>query len=744
MPGWMNRATRRRLERNAETPLYLLPSPDERTGPPVQRTTDADGPVDGPDGGPGVVPVRSLSDRDHRDRRTIAERMRSTERRPVVPEWLRDPRSTLLWAARYLAHAAAFHALRLPVYFGRAVANTPRGIVRAALALGRWAADSEAHLLRGAAVDRGDVAGYLMLSRQRNARVKSRVPTALAAAAGAALAVTAGVTSPAARVPTVLALIAAAGWYGRPLDRPMIDAAVVTAPGARPITPDLLVQAFTAAGLCKADNPITFGAPVVRDGAGWRAVVDLPFGETASKAVGRREQIAAGLDVDEVRVFLDRVRGTTGSARRVIVWVADTDPYAEKPPVTPLAKATTWDFWSPFPFGIDARQRPVNVPLVWSSLLIGAIPRMGKTYAARLPVAAAALDPYVRLLVFDGKGGKDWQPFEAVAHRYGSGVRQAVVEHLVVVLREAVEDMDRRFERLRTLPNDVCPEGKVTPAITRNKRLDMPLVVIAIDEVQRYLEHPDHGKTILALLTELAKVGPAVGYMLDLATQRPDANVLPENLRGQIGTRFALRTMNWQASETILGAGTYKAGLDASKFLSAHKGVGILLGADDGELAEAGGLTVRTHLLDLPTLVKIIDRARENRIAAGTLTGAAAGEELIAESTPFRLLEDVLDVFGAGEDKLWSETICARLADTNATAYDGWSPTDLAGALRPYGVTTGQVWGQTPEGQGANRRGVAREGVLDALARRLDHQPDRPNGRREGGPDGGDPGGEGR
>jgi S-DNA-T family DNA segregation ATPase FtsK/SpoIIIE len=49
------------------------------------------------------------------------------------------------------------------------------------------------------------------------------------------------------------------------------------------------------------------------------------------------------------------------------------------------------DFWKRFPFGLDARRRPIPLSLVWSSLLVGAIPRMGKTFAARLPVAAAAL-----------------------------------------------------------------------------------------------------------------------------------------------------------------------------------------------------------------------------------------------------------------------------------------------------------------------------------------------------------------
>jgi S-DNA-T family DNA segregation ATPase FtsK/SpoIIIE len=356
---------------------------------------------------------------------------------------------------------------------------------------------------------------------------------------------------------------------------------------------------------------------------------------------------------------------------------------------------------------------------------------MGKTFAARLPAAAAALDPFVQLLVFDGEGGKDWQPFELVAHRYGSGVRRTVVEHLIACLRELVDEMNRRYEALRELPNDVCPEGKLTPAIARNKALNMPLVLVAIDEVQRYLEHPELGGAITELLTELVKVAPAVGIMLVLATQRPDAKTLPEGLRGQIGTRFALKVMNWQSSETILGAGTKADGLDASKLLRAHKGVGILLGADDGDLAEAGGQVVRTHLMDLPTLQRICERGRELRIQAGTLTGVAAGEEPIAETPAPKFLDQVLDVFGAGESRLWSETIVARLAERDPDRFDGWSPTDLANALRPYGVATSQVWGQTPEGESANRRGVTREAVLEALGRSIDT----PSRRSRGGPD---------
>ncbi|GAA5174936.1 FtsK/SpoIIIE domain-containing protein [Pseudonocardia eucalypti] len=663
-----------------------------------------------PEAPPDVVPGTTLGSTDLPPR--------PFDRRPIVPTWIRDARQRkafVRWLAAYAWHTSAFHTVRLPKYLARIVLQAPLGAGRAIAALFRWVTDAEGRPLRLSAIERGDVTGYMSLSRQRNNRVRLRLTTtaSLAACAVSALGV-AGVLWPRLSWAVLALMVALAGWHGRRENRPFLDPAVVVQ-RARKLTPDLVTHAFQAAGLGKEDNPVTFPRPICRDGDGWLALVDLPYGRKAADALKKHQDIAAALDVDEVQVFLDRIRGEGGSARRVALWVADVDVFAQKPAVTALAKADQVDFWKGFRFGQDARKRPVRLAMVWSSLLVGAIPRMGKTFAARLPAAAAALDPWVQLFVFDGKGGKDWQPFELVAHRYGSGARTAVVEHLVHVLHELVEDMNDRYERLRELPNDLCPEGKLTPAIARNKQLGMPLRLVCVDEVQRYLEHPDHGKTVLELLTDLVKVGPAVGIMLVLATQKPDAKVMPDSLRGQLGIRFAMKVMNWQSSDTILGAGAYPD-LDASKLLRAHKGVGILLGSDDGALTEFGGQIIRTDLMDLPTLQKICERGRELRITAGTLSGVADGGDYIVEHPAPRLLDDVLAVFTEDEARLWSETVIARLAEANPDAYDGWSPTDLATCLKPYGVTTGQVWGQTPDGRGANRRGISREAVLEALA----------------------------
>jgi DNA segregation ATPase FtsK/SpoIIIE, S-DNA-T family len=643
--------------------------------------------------------------------------------RPVLPLWLHDRArlaATLRWAAGHAAHVVAFHAVRLPVYGGRLALASPRGTGRAVAAWWRWVFDTEGSPLRRQTVERLEPDTYIILSRQRNVRVRARARLSAATAALTTLAaLITMVAAPRAMTVATLTGIGVLGWIGRRKDKPIITPATLTQ-ATRRLTADVVVRAFISAGLCREDTPVTFAQPIQRDGRGWLALVDLPYGRHYAQAAAKREAIASGLDVSPVTVFCDPDQA---SARRVRLWVSDVDVFAQRPVISPLAKAERFDLWQPVPFGLDAKDRPVRLPMVWTSLLVGAIPRMGKTYAARLPAAAAALDPHARLLVWDGKGGTDWEPFAQVAHVYATGVRDTVVAHLAATLAALVADMNTRYERLRTLPRELCPEAKVTPAITRNKRLNMPLTLVAIDEVQRYLEHPDHGRAILAALTDLAKVGPAVGIMLLLATQKPSSDVLPDDLRGQIGTRFALKVMTWQASDTILGAGTAKTGLDASRFLRGHKGVGILLGADDSELAEHGGQTVRTHLLDMAALETLCTRGRALRDQNGTLTGMAAGDTHTAPTDhppTSDILNAVATVFLPGEDKLWSEAIIARLAAADPATYDGWTPAALAAALRPYGAEPAQFWATTPNGRRANRRGYHRDTITDAQTTRLD------------------------
>ena len=77
----------------------------------------------------------------------------------------------------------------------------------------------------------------------------------------------------------------------------------------------------------------------------------------------------------------------------------------------------------------------------------------------------------------------------------------------------------------------------------------------------------------------------------------------------------------------------------------------------------------------------------------------------------------------------------ARLAALRADAYGPWGDMEpdaraaqLTAALKPYRVRTGQVWGTTDDGRGANRRGITRDDITNAIAER--DQKQGPDGTR--------------
>jgi S-DNA-T family DNA segregation ATPase FtsK/SpoIIIE len=100
---------------------------------------------------------------------------------------------------------------------------------------------------------------------------------------------------------------------------------------------------------------------------------------------------------------------------------------------------------------------------VWTSLLVGAIPRQGKTFAARLAAAGLILDPYTRLYIADFKAGKDWDAAAGVAHRFLSGDEPANVMALAAWLVELVTEVQGRYRRMRELDNEVVPSRRSRP-----------------------------------------------------------------------------------------------------------------------------------------------------------------------------------------------------------------------------------------------------------------------------------------
>ncbi|SCF05486.1 cell division protein FtsK [Micromonospora tulbaghiae] len=691
---------------------------------------DSDPDDDRPEGGPVLV---DSVEAQRRPRFSLAG-FRDAERVPIVPGWLRSRSEfagNMAWAGGFGLHALAYHGLRAPKYTVKLAWRAPVGVGRTVRGYGRWLFDLEGEPVRQsvvrAAIDKPEEARtYQGLSRQRDRRVRWRGLTAIPAVL--ALFTLTGVLLAAPGAVQLAALtvaVAVFGFVGAPADKPLLDTAVVRT-AAAPLTSVEVFHALAALNIKGINDAIRrgdngkrwFTAPITREnGTGWRAEVELPRGVTASTVVDKREELAAAL-TRPLGCVWPEVNAEVHPGM-LTLFVADKDLSRAKQNPWPLLKSGTVNLFKPFPFGTDPRGRVVTLTLMFASMIIGSIPRMGKTFALRLALLGACLDPRAWILAFDLKGTGDLSPLEPVAHRYRAGDDEEDIEYGIAAMREIRTEMRRRTKVIRELPPDLCPENKVTDDLASKKSLGLHPVVIGIDECQVWFEHPKYGDEFEEICTDLIKRGPATGITLIPATQRPDDKSLPTGISANAVLRFCLKVMGYRENDMVLGQSMFKSGIRATMFAKRDKGIGYLAGEGDDPTI------TRTFEIDSPTAKAVVTRARVLRERAGNITGHAAGHTVTTDAVRRdTILEDVLAVMGDEDPKLWSTVIVKRLAALRPDVYAGFTADQLREALKPHGVKTGQVWGTDPDtSETGNRKGITRAHVADALTKR-----DRDNG----------------
>ncbi|MEU1723690.1 DUF3631 domain-containing protein [Nonomuraea sp. NPDC005692] len=671
-----------------------------------------------------------LVDQAHRPEPTdlLAElAARRQERQPLVPLWLRsraDALQVLKWQAEHTGYVLAYHALRTPKYAAKLAGRSPAGAWRLLVALVRWLFDLEGRPVRRAAATMEEAAEYLALSRQRDDRVKARLWTLLV---GAITAVLVGIFA-AVAAPTWVhwailgVLIAGAGVLGTPADQPLLDRAVVPT-RVRKLTSDQVLDALGSLGvsainqaLGKNGRGITFPAPIMRDGPGWRAEVDLPLGVTVAEVLDKRDKLASGLRRALGCVWPEPV--SEEHPGRLVLWVGDQEMRKARQPAWPLAKSGQVSLFEPVPYGNDQRGRPISILLMFANVLIGSMPRYGKTFALRVLLLACALDPLAELRLFELKGTGDLSALEKVAHHYAKGATDSAKAACVASLAEVYAELDRRAEVIDSLPRHQTPEFKVTPELAARRDLGLHPMVVAIDECQELFADDEYGEEAAKYATAIIKRGPALGIILILATQRPDKDSLPKAISANAGIRICLRVMGWQENDMILGTGMHQAGVKATMFTLNDKGISWAVG-----IAEDPAI-VRSAYLDGPTSELIAERALLLRQAAGTLSGQAVGLDG-PQRVSYDLLTDILTVTTAKEQKVWNSTVVDRLAELRPDAYGQWAELEddaktatLTARLKEYGVRTEDTWGRDTAGKGRNRKGFTRTDIADAFGKR--------------------------
>jgi hypothetical protein len=324
---------------------------------------------------------------------------------------------------------------------------------------------------------------------------------------------------------------------------------------------------------------------------GDRLLVRLPPGSSTAALAEAAEQVAVILDVREIRVARDPDRASLAR-----VTVVRRDPlHGAQPLAWPWADAGLCSLWQPVPVGVDEDGHWVQITLPERHVLLGGESGAGKSGGLALLLAAAALDPTVRLVLLDGKL-VELACWAGVADRsVGPDVAEAVA-----VLAEVQAELDRRL--LALLANR---RRKLTPT------LGLPLLVVVIDELALYVAGPDRrlAAEFAARLRDLVARGRAAGIIVCAATQKPAHEIIPTALRDLFGFRWAFRCLTPQASDTILGSGWATLGYAASTIDAADRGVGLLL--------SEGGVPVRLRACWLDDDQLHVLAARAEALRAG-------------------------------------------------------------------------------------------------------------------------------
>ena len=361
----------------------------------------------------------------------------------------------------------------------------------------------------------------------------------------------------------------------------------------------------------------------------------------------------------------------------------------------PLAKRGAADLFKATVFATDPRGRAAAVTLMFTSVIIGSIPRMGKTFLLRTLLLICALDVRTEIHAYDLKGTGDLAPLRPVAHRYRAGDEPEDIDYLIADLRALRTEMRRRTKVIRELGetgDPRCPENKVTPELAADKRLGLHPIALAVDECQVLFEHPVYGAEAETICTDLAKRGPALAIIQMLATQRPDAKSIPTPISAAAVLRMCLKVMGQVENDMVLGTSAYRNGTRATMFSFDDKGVFYFSGEGKAPQILYG------YGFDLPESKVIAARARVMREHAGRITGYALGQDLDGGQAR-RLLDDVLTVFGDAK-ALWCQTIAERLAGSFAEAYADITQDAVASQLRALAVNVRGVreTGRTGEG----------------------------------------------
>ncbi|TIR57693.1 MAG: DNA translocase FtsK, partial [Mesorhizobium sp.] len=164
-----------------------------------------------------------------------------------------------------------------------------------------------------------------------------------------------------------------------------------------------------------------------------------------------------------------------------------------------------------------------------------------------LDIAATNPSALAHIHLIDPKMGVDYSAIERLPHVKGGIVidQTAAIE----MMEGLVVEMDRRYELFRE--NGVRDIRSFNIKAAPEARLPMKFLVH--DEFAEWMLTEDYKSAVTSIVSRLGVKARAAGIHLVFAAQRPDAGVMPVQLRDNLGNRLILKVASVGTSEIALG-----------------------------------------------------------------------------------------------------------------------------------------------------------------------------------------------
>ena len=294
------------------------------------------------------------------------------------------------------------------------------------------------------------------------------------------------------------------------------------------------------------------------------------MGVTPEMIADKRDVLARNL----VRAPLEVWPTAAERAGYVDLWVADQGSTERPAPPYPLLHEGAADVFAGVPFGVSQRGEVIAPPLPGANVAFGGVMGQGKSNAARVVMAGAALDPLAELWVFVFANNGDFDAYQPRLARYHRGVDDSHLAAAVEALHALYAEVGRREARLAELG-----AKKVTRPLAE-KHPDLRPLVALFSECHELFGDPNHGREAADLAVQTMRRARKTAITLGFDTQSSRADAIPPKIVELVKLNACFAVKSWRSNDGFLGDGSFQAGIRATELrMGKDVGTSILTGA---------------------------------------------------------------------------------------------------------------------------------------------------------------------